>query len=85
LGEKDVKVKEKPVNVYRVIAPSTRWTRFDVSVERGLPPFLGREREITLLLDAFERVKTGKGQAISIMAEAGLGNSGSYEGNDLFG
>ncbi len=35
LGEKRVKGKEKPIRIYRVIAPSTRRTRFDVSAERG--------------------------------------------------
>jgi hypothetical protein len=40
LGEKDIKGKKKPIRVYRVIAPSTRRTRFDVSAERGLTPFV---------------------------------------------
>src|SRR5210317_2463116 len=75
LGEKRVKGKEKPIRVYRVIAPSTRRTRFDVSAERGLTPLVGRERELELLLDGFERVKEGRGQAFSIMAEAGIGKS----------
>jgi class 3 adenylate cyclase/tetratricopeptide (TPR) repeat protein len=75
LGEKRVKGKEAAVKVYRVIAPSTRRTRFDVSAERGLTPFVGRERELDLLLDAFERAKSGRGQAVSIMSEAGLGKS----------
>lgn len=75
LGEQKIKGKEVPVNVYRVIAPSTRRTRFDVSAERGLAPFVGRDREIELLLDGFERVKEGRGQAFSIMAEAGIGKS----------
>jgi predicted ATPase/class 3 adenylate cyclase len=75
LGEKEVKGKEGPFNVYRVIAPSTRRTRFDVSAERGLTPFVGRERELELLLDGFERVKEGRGQAFSIMGEAGVGKS----------
>jgi class 3 adenylate cyclase/tetratricopeptide (TPR) repeat protein len=75
LGEKPVKGKEKPVKVYQVIAPSTRRTRFDVSAEQGLTPFVGRERELELLLDGFERVKAGKGQAFSIVSEAGCGKS----------
>jgi predicted ATPase/class 3 adenylate cyclase len=75
LGEKEVKGKKEPVKVYRVIAPSTRRTRFDVSAERGLTPFVGRERELELLVDGFERVKSGRGQALSIMAEAGIGKS----------
>ena len=75
LGKKQIKGKEQPVNVYRVIAPSTRRTRFDVSAERGLTPFVGRERELELLLDGFGRSKTGRGQAFSIMSEAGVGKS----------
>jgi tetratricopeptide (TPR) repeat protein len=75
LGAKEIKGKEEPVNVFRVIAPSTSRTRFDVSAERGLTPFVGRERELELLLDGFERSKTGRGQAFSIVAEAGVGKS----------
>jgi class 3 adenylate cyclase/tetratricopeptide (TPR) repeat protein len=75
LGQRVIKGKEEPVNVYRAIAPSTRRTRFDVSAERGLTPFAGRERELELLLDGFERSKAGRGQAFSITAEAGVGKS----------
>jgi class 3 adenylate cyclase/tetratricopeptide (TPR) repeat protein len=75
VGKKEVKGKDDPINVYRVIAPSTRKTRFDVSAERGLTPFIGRERELELLLDGFERSKSGRGQAFSIVAEAGIGKS----------
>lgn len=75
LGEKQVKGKEKPMKVYQVIAPSTRRTRFDVSAERGLSKLIGRERELEVLLDAFERAKAGRGQAVSIVGEAGVGKS----------
>jgi class 3 adenylate cyclase/tetratricopeptide (TPR) repeat protein len=75
LGEREVKGKEAPVKAYHIIAPSTRRTRFDVSAERGLTPFLGRERELELLLDGLERAKSGRGQAFSIMGEAGVGKS----------
>jgi len=75
IGHRQVKGKQQPVNVYRVIAPSTRRTRFDVSAERGLAPFVGRERELELLLEGFERSKGGRGQAFSIISEAGVGKS----------
>jgi len=75
MGEKHLKGKETPVKVYRVIAPSSLATRFDVSAERGLTPFVGRERELELMLDSFERAKAGRGQVFSIMAEAGVGKS----------
>ena len=75
MGKKEIKGRKEPTKVYRVIAPSTSRTRFDVSTERGLTPFVGRERELELLLDGFERSKAGMGQAISIIADAGLGKS----------
>jgi len=75
LGERKIKGKEEPVRIYRAIAPSTRRTQFDISAERGLTPFVGRDRELELLLEGFERARTGRGQAYSIMAEAGLGKS----------
>jgi len=75
LGEKEIKGREEAVAVYRVITPSTRRTRFDISAERGLTPFVGRERELELLLDGLERTKAGRGQAFSIVSEAGVGKS----------
>ena len=75
LGQRVIKGKEEPVNVFRAIAPSTRRTRFDVSAEQGLTPFAGRERELELLLEGFERCKAGRGQAFSVIAEAGIGKS----------
>jgi len=75
LGERQIKGKKEPLKVYRVIAPSTRKTRFDVSAERGLTPFIGRDRQFGLMLDGFERAKAGRGQVFSILSEAGVGKS----------
>ena len=75
LGEKEIKGKEERVKVYRVVGPSAKKTRFDVSAERGLTPLKGREKELELLHECFGRVREGKGQAVSIVAEAGVGKS----------
>jgi class 3 adenylate cyclase/tetratricopeptide (TPR) repeat protein len=75
LGQWVIKGMAEPINVYRVIATSTRRTRFDVCAYRGLTSFVGRARELELLLDGFEQSKAGRGQAFSIMAEAGMGKS----------
>jgi len=75
LGEKRVKGKGDPIIAYRVIAPSSRRTRFDVSAEIGLAPLIGREHEREILLDAFGRANEGRGQVFSIVSEAGLGKS----------
>ena len=42
LGAQYVKGKPDPIEVYKVIAPSSRRTRFDVRTEGGLTPFVGR-------------------------------------------
>jgi hypothetical protein len=55
LGKNGVKGKKDPVTVYRVIAPSTRRTRLEVSAERGLTPFVGRARELELMLSTMDR------------------------------
>ena len=75
LGSRPVKGKDKPISVYRVIAPNTRRTRFEANAERGLTPLFGRDRELGLLLDAYERARVGKGQAFSIVSPAGMGKS----------
>jgi class 3 adenylate cyclase len=57
LGDRQIKGKKEPVKIYRFIAPGTRRTRFDVSAERGLTPFVGRDQDLDLLLDGFERAR----------------------------
>ncbi|MEJ2135309.1 MAG: adenylate/guanylate cyclase domain-containing protein, partial [Desulfofustis sp.] len=75
IGERKVKGRKGGIKVYRPITPSTSRSQFEVSSELGLTPFIGRERELELLLDAFERAKSGRGQVFSIISEAGVGKS----------
>ncbi len=75
LGAIDIKGKEEPVHTFRVITTSSIRTRFDVNAEQGLTPLVGRERELEILLDGFEMAKSGRGQAFSIVGEAGGGKS----------
>jgi predicted ATPase len=58
-----------------VMAASNLRSCFDVSAERGLSPFVGRNREIGILMEAFDRAKQGCGQVFSIVGEAGVGKS----------
>jgi len=75
LGKKEIKGKAEPIEVYRVIATSSRRTRFDVNAEQGLTPFAGRKLELGILLDGLQRVKAGMGQVFSVVGEAGVGKS----------
>ncbi len=54
LEEKKITGVETPIKAYRVIAPGTRKTKLDLDAEQGLKPFVGRERELELSMDAEE-------------------------------
>jgi class 3 adenylate cyclase/tetratricopeptide (TPR) repeat protein len=74
LGERPVKGRA-PVRAFEVLRPRGRRTRFDVAVERGLTPLVGRERELATLRERIREVKAGRGQVVGIAAEAGMGKS----------
>ena len=75
LGEIQVKGKKEPVKAYQLIKVGPVRTKLGASMVHGLTPFVGRERELELLLDGFNRAKSGRGQAFSIVGEAGVGKS----------
>ncbi|MCF8025634.1 MAG: AAA family ATPase [Desulfobacteraceae bacterium] len=75
MGEKAIKGKSGPIHVYRVIAPGSSRTRFDVNAEKGLTPLMARERELEILMDLYRRARGGRGQAVSIVSVAGMGKS----------
>jgi predicted ATPase/class 3 adenylate cyclase len=75
LGPTRVKGVSEPVNVYEVLGLGALRTRLQVSAERGLAKFVGRDREIEQLRRAFELSRTGRGQIVAAVAEAGVGKS----------
>jgi len=75
LGQLEVKGKAEPVGAWEVVAARETRTRLEIAAERGLTPFVGRERELGLLLEAFGRARAGAGQVAFLVAEAGMGKS----------
>ena len=75
LGQMEVKGKAEPVGAWEVVAARETRTRLEIAAEVGLTPFVGRERELGLLLDAFGRARDGQGQVAFLVAEAGMGKS----------
>jgi predicted ATPase len=61
--------------VYRVLHARGTQTRLDVAATRGLTPLVGRDAEVTLLLERWTQVKEGRGQVIVLSGEAGIGKS----------
>jgi class 3 adenylate cyclase len=75
LGRHMLKGVAEPLQVYRVLRHSGAQSRLDVAGTRGLTPLVGREQEVSLLLDRWRWVKEGQGQAVLLSGEAGIGKS----------
>jgi tetratricopeptide (TPR) repeat protein len=75
LGTPALKGVDTPFQVYRVVSESGAQSRLDVVSLRGLTPLVGREAEVTLLLERWAQVKDGMGQVVLLSGEAGIGKS----------
>jgi class 3 adenylate cyclase/predicted ATPase len=75
LGPTKVKGVSEPVNVYEVTGLGPLRTRLQRSAGRGYTKFVGRQREMDAMEAAAERAKSGRGQIVAAMAEAGTGKS----------
>ncbi|HEV8712676.1 MAG TPA: adenylate/guanylate cyclase domain-containing protein [Candidatus Binatia bacterium] len=75
LGPHSLKGISTPMQVYRVVRESEAQSRFEVAVRTGLTPLIGREHEVGLLQERWERAKQGDGQAVLLSGEAGIGKS----------
>src|SRR2546425_7707936 len=75
LGEIHLKGKAEPVVAWEVVAARETRTRLEGEAGRGLTPFVGREREPGLLLDAFDPAPSDRGQVTFVVGDAGIGKS----------
>jgi class 3 adenylate cyclase/predicted ATPase len=75
LGSHVLKGFAEPVPTWRVLRPSAVESRFEAFHEGNLAPLVGRDGELALLLNRFERAKNGKGQVVMLCGEPGIGKS----------
>src|SRR5215475_280663 len=75
LGAQALKGVASPVQVYQVLQESGAQHRFEVARRRGLTPFVGRETEVTVLGERWQRACESMGQVVVISGEAGIGKS----------
>ncbi len=75
LGPHTFRLNTAPLHVHRVIAAREAQSRWDIVVRAGLPPMVGREEEIGLLLRRWKQSKTGLGQVVLLRGEPGIGKS----------
>ena len=74
-GQPELKGVTTPLTLYRVVKESEAQSRFDVAVQAGLTPLVGREEELALLRRRWEQATDGEGQVVLLSGEAGIGKS----------
>ena len=75
LGLQILKGFPVPVRAWRVVGEGAAESRFEALHGAGLTPLVGREHEIGLLLEQWERAKEGEGQVVLLSGEPGIGKS----------
>jgi urea ABC transporter urea binding protein len=75
LGRRKVKGVPQPVELFRVEGVGEARSPIEVAGPAGLTPLTGRDQEISLLNDRWEKAQEGMGQVVLIVGEPGLGKS----------
>ncbi len=75
LGAHRLKGIAEPVAAWQVIGEGMAESRFEAAHPEALTRFVGREHELGLLLERWERAKSGEGQVVVLSGEAGIGKS----------
>ncbi|HEY7490091.1 MAG TPA: adenylate/guanylate cyclase domain-containing protein [Candidatus Tectomicrobia bacterium] len=75
LGAHALKGVTAALQAYRILGESAAQSRLDVAGATGLTPLVGRESEVTLLLERWAQSQEGRGQMVLLRGEAGIGKS----------
>lgn len=75
LGTHRLKGYAEPVRAWRVVQEGVAESRFAALHGGALTPLIGREHEIGLIFERFERAKDGEGQVVLLSGEPGIGKS----------
>jgi class 3 adenylate cyclase/predicted ATPase len=75
LGTHDLKGFARPVQAWQVDGESRAEGRFEALHGMRLTPLVGRDQELALLLDRWQRAKDGGGQVVLLSGEPGIGKS----------
>lgn len=75
LGRRKLKGMAEPVTAVRIERPSGIASRLEAAAAGGLTALVGRNSELSALLERWDRVLNGSGQVVLIEGEAGIGKS----------
>jgi class 3 adenylate cyclase/tetratricopeptide (TPR) repeat protein len=73
-GNHELKGFARPVPVWRVLGEAAAKSRY-AATRRGRLPLVGRAREMELMLDRWRLARSGEGQIVTLLGEAGIGKS----------
>ena len=75
LGAQHLKGIAAPTTVFSVLGTRALESRFDARTAKDDLPMVGREQELSLLLERWRQAKAGEGQMVLLVGEAGIGKS----------
>jgi class 3 adenylate cyclase/tetratricopeptide (TPR) repeat protein len=75
LGAYAIKGASQPLELFRVMRESEVKSRIEVAEAIGLTPLTGRDVELDILRDRWEKAQEGMGQVVLLTGDAGLGKS----------
>jgi len=75
LGPQTLKGFNAPVAAWLILSERENVSRFEASRSGALTPFIGREQEIAVLVERWDRAAKGEGQVALLSGEAGIGKS----------
>jgi class 3 adenylate cyclase/tetratricopeptide (TPR) repeat protein len=75
LGPHELKGVPGEVEVYRLLHEEQSRSSVDAVHRRGLVPLVGRQEELALMVRLFHSAREGRGRALVVQAEPGLGKS----------
>jgi class 3 adenylate cyclase/tetratricopeptide (TPR) repeat protein len=75
LGRQPLKGLEHPVAIFAVERERSSDSRFEARAGRHLRPMVGRDHELGLLGERWAQVRSGVGQCVLLVGEAGIGKS----------
>jgi class 3 adenylate cyclase/tetratricopeptide (TPR) repeat protein len=75
LAPRNIKGVSQPVIAYEVIDVGPLRTRLEAAARRGLVKFVGRDAELNEMKRAFDRARSGHGQIVGVVGDAGVGKS----------
>lgn len=75
LGPHALKGITTPLSVYHVISEGGAQSRFEVALEAGLTPLVGRAKDLQFLQERWDEAKARHGQVVLLDGEPGIGKS----------